>query len=246
MLEAAIIICLGAIAFLLIKKKPSGPKVSRPSRKINMSVPSFSNIFAKKRHIEENEIIDAIVADQEEVISPKEIEVAKQSYDADDPAVAKLLYEANLHINEQDYNKAEEKAIMAISLDKHCDQAYAFIAHVALKRGEYENAKIAAETSQKCSSDNALSYAVIGEYFLIKEKYSEAIDNLLKAVMLNRNEAPWYGLLGQAYLEVRQFAKSAKAFKRAASLDLDNREYRRLAAIAEEKQMSHSHVFRSK
>ena len=246
MLEAAIIICLGAIAFLLIKKKPSSSRFIKSSRKINVSMPSFNRIFSKKRRIEETEIIDAIVSNQEEVVSPKEIEEAKQSFDADDPAVAKYLYEANTLIKEQDYNKAEEKAIMAVSLDKHCDQAYAFIAYVALKKGEYENAKDAAETAQKCSPDNALSYAVIGEYFLIKEKYSEAIDNLLKAVMLNRNEAAWYGLLGQAYLEVRQFAKSAKAFKRASSLDLDNREYRRLASIAEEKQMSHSHVFRSK
>ncbi len=247
MLEAAIIICVGAIAFLLIRKYPGSKKpvlVNKKDSRINMA--SFSRVFARKRHVEEDEIRGAIVADQEDIVTPVELETAKQKYDAEDPEIAKLLFESSESIKSGDLNTAEEKAIQALTADKHCDQAYAFIASIALKRGEHENAKIAADTAVKCNPENPMSYAVMGEYYLIKEKYSEAIDNLLKAVMINRNEASWYGLLGQAYLEVRQFAKSAKAFKRASCLDLDNKEYRRLAAIAEEKQMSHSHVFRSK
>lgn len=249
-MEIAIIIVVGAIVFLLIRKYPSRGvekrifKSSKPRNKFK--IPSFNKIFIKKRHLEESEIIEALVADQDKVVSPRDIEIAKESYDADDPALAKLLFEADEAISENDYNLAEEKAIDAVAMDKHCDQAYAFIALVALKKGELENAKTAAETALKCSRQNAMSLAVLGEIYLTREKYSEAIDYLLKAVMLNRNNPVWYGLLGQAYLEVRQYAKSAKAFKRASSLDLDNKEYRRLASIAEEKQMSHSHVFRSK
>ncbi len=249
MLEAAIIVCVGAIAFLLVRKYPGSKKPIVPKKENRISAPSFSSfsrLFAKKRHVEEDEIRGAIIADQDNIVSPKELETAKQEYDAEDPEIAKLLFEAGESVKAGDLNNAEEKAIQALSADTHCDQAYAFVASIALKRGEHENAKVAAETAIKCNPENAMSYAVLGEYYLIKEKYSEAIDNLLKAVMIFRNEASWYGLLGQAYLEVRQFAKSAKAFKRAAGLDLDNREYRRLAAIAEEKQMSHSHVFRSK
>ncbi|OQB06007.1 MAG: Tetratricopeptide repeat protein [bacterium ADurb.Bin212] len=250
MIEWLIVICIGAIAVLLIRKYPSGGSGAKLFSKKRQAkryiMPSFKRVFARKKHVEESQIIEAIVADQENIVSPKDIEAAKENYDAEDPALAKLLFEINEAINSNDYAAAEEKAIEAISQDKHCDMAYAFIAYVALKRGELENAKTAAETALKCSASNAMSYAVLGELYLVKEKYSEAIDNLLKAVMLDRNVASWYGLLGQAYLEVRQYAKSAKAFKRASGLDIDNREYRRLASIAEEKQMSHSHVFRSK
>ncbi len=247
MLEAAIVICLGALIFILFRKAPKSERVFKKRiKKSRIDLPSFNKIFSKRRHVDESEIINAIVADQKTVITPKDIEMAQDSYSADDPELAKVLFEVNELININDYNSAEEKAISAISMDKHCDQAYAFIALISLKKGEHENAKIGAETALKCNKENAMAYAVIGEYFLIKEKYNEAIDNLLKAVMIDRNNAGWYGLLGQAYLEIRQYAKSAKSFKRASSLDLDNREYRRLATIAEEKQMSHSHVFRSK
>lgn len=247
MLEAAIVICLGALIFILLRKSPKSERVfKRRFPKSSIYLPSFNKIFSKRRHVDESEIINAIVADQKTVVSPKEIEMAQNNYSAEDPELAKILFEVNELIKINDYNSAEEKAISAVSIDKHCDQAYAFIALIALKRGEHENAKIGAETALKCNRENATAYAVIGEYFLIKEKYNEAIDNLLKAVMLDRNNAGWYGLLGQAYLEIRQYAKSAKSLKRASSLDLDNREYRRLALIAEEKQMSHSQVFRSK
>lgn len=246
MLEISIIICVGAIIFLLIRRYPRsgfGDLIHKPK---SSKFSSMGNLFSRKRHVEEDEIREALQSDQGDIVSPNEIEEAKTSFQAEDPEVAKLLHEADQAVNVQDYSGAEEKAIEALSLDKHCDQAYAFVAFTALKKGELENADVAAKTALKCNAENAMAQAVIGEIFLTREKYTEAIDKLLKAVMLNRNNASWYGLLGQAYMEVRQFAKSAKAFKRAASLDLDNREYRRLASIAEEKQIAHSRVFRAK
>ncbi len=250
MLEIGIIICVAAILLLLLRKYPKSG-ASRTNKGLNVPRINFpklptNRIFARKRHVEEEEIREAIESDQEEIISPKEIETAQDEFSTEDPKIAKLLREVNDALSNQDLPLAEDKAIEALSIDKKCDQAYSFIAYIALKRGELENAEIAAQTALKCNAENAQAFAVIGEVFLQKEKYTEAIDNLLKAVMLNRNNAEWYGSLGQAYMEVRQFAKSAKAFKRAASLDLDNREFRRLASIAEEKQQTHSRVFRSR
>lgn len=249
MLEVGIIICIAAIIILLLRKYPGNRPslIAKPAKKkVNMPSLHVNRLFARKRHIEEDEIRESLEEDQQQIVSPREIEEAKQEFDAEDPEIAKLLRAADEAIRTQDYNTAEEKAIEVLSLDQRCDQAYSFVAYVALKRGELENAAVAAKTALKCNPESAEAYAVIGEIDLTREKYTEAIDNLLKAVMQNRNKASWYGLLGQAYMEVRQFAKSAKAFKRAASLDLDNREYRRLASIAEEKQQSHSRVFRAK
>ena len=45
-------------------------------------------------------------------------------------------------------------------------------------------------------------------------------------------------------MEIRQFAKASKALKRAAQLDIDNKEYRNLAFLAEEKQKTHTRAFR--
>lgn len=249
MLEVGIVICIGAIIILLLRRYPGNrPSLAakKPSRKLNFPSVPVNRLFSRKRHIEEEEIRETLEEDQENIVTPRQIEEAKQEFAADDPEIARLLHEADEAIKSLDYNTAEEKAIEALSLDQRCDQAYSFVAYIALKRGELENANDAAKTALKCNPESAEAYAVIGEIYLTREKYTEAIDNLLKAVMQNRNRASWYGLLGQAYMEVRQFAKSAKAFKRAASLDLDNREFRRLASIAEEKQLSHSRVFRAK
>jgi cytochrome c-type biogenesis protein CcmH/NrfG len=69
---------------------------------------------------------------------------------------------------------------------------------------------------------------------------------LQKAVNLDRGIALWYAELGKAYMQVRQFAKATKALKRAASLDIDNKEYKELASEAEDKQRAHSTVYRYK
>lgn len=251
MLEVGIIICIAAIIMLLLRRYPGATKSLFPAKRekeprINIPKIPVGKIFSRRRHVEEEEMKGVLIEDQQDIITPREIEAAQEQYEIEDPEIAKLLHEADEALAVSDFNTAEEKAIAALSQDQRCDRAYAFVAYTALKRGELENANAAAKTALKCNTECADAYAVIGEIFLTREKYTEAIDNLLKAVMQNRNKASWYGLLGQAYMEVRQFAKSAKAFKRAAQLDLDNREYRRLASIAEEKQASHSRVFRTK
>lgn len=246
MLEVGIIICVGAIIFILLRRYPRGARDVFQSGRKNSNISSFKKLFGHQRHIEEEEIRETLSMGQEEIVTPREIETASESFKAEDPIIAKLLHEANHALKNEDLAVAEGKALEAISQDIRCDQAYAFMALVALKKSEWENAGAAAKTAIKCNSENAQAYAVLGEIALSEERYTEAIDNCLKAVMLNRNNAAWYGLLGQAYTEVRQFAKSAKAFKRAASLDLDNTEYRRKAAVAEEKQNSHARVLRSR
>jgi Flp pilus assembly protein TadD len=76
------------------------------------------------------------------------------------------------------------------------------------------------------------------------ENLSDGVEYLQKAVTIDRGNAEWYFELGKAFMGVRQFAKAAKALKRAASLDMENKEYKELASEAEDKQRSHAGIYR--
>ena len=250
MLEIAIIVTIAVALFILLRNYSKTKDaivlddVDKPKKESKMFRFWQKYVLRKKEH-EEQEIINALKSGQAGIVSPKEIEEAQDSFDAADPEVAKLLVEANESLKDGDLKVAEEKSIEAISKDKHCDQAYAFIAKITAERKDYSDAEEACKTAIKINSNNALARSILGDIYLAKERYTEAITEFQKAVNLDRNSAECQAGLGKAYMQVRQFPKAAKALKRASSLDIDNKEYRALAFEAEEKQKAHARAFRS-
>ena len=256
MLEIAIIITIAIALFLLLrnysktkdavvlddayKSKDDAYKSKKESKMFKF----WQKYILRKKQHEEQEIIDALRSGQSGIVSPKEIEQAQDSFDAADPEVAKLLVEANDAFRANDFKIVEEKSIEAIAKDKHCDQAYAFVAKVAIERKDYSDAEEACKTALQINQDNALAHSILGDIYLSKERYTEAIIEFQRAVNLDRNNALWQAGLGKAYMQVRQFSKAAKALKRASSLDIDSKEYRELAFEAEEKQRAHAKAFR--
>ena len=250
MLEVAIIVTIATILFLLLRNFPkTKSKVvlagGGAPHKENKMFKFWQKHVLQKRQREEKEIINSLKSGQAGIVSPKEIKEAQNSFDAADPELAKLLVEASDALQMKDYKTVEEKSIEAISKDKTCDQAYAFIAKVAVERKDYSDAEEACKTAIQINPDNALARSILGDIYLIKERYTEAINEFQKAVNLDRNNAAWQAGLGKAYIEVRQFSKAAKALKRASSLDIDNKDYRTLAFEAEEKQKTHARAFRA-
>ena len=247
MLEIGIIICVALILFLVLRNYgKTGTDIIAPKKSVVESkfMNFFKKILSKRREIAERDIEDAIVSGQRDIVSPKEIEDAKQTYYVEDPEIAQMLHESDEALRAGDAKLAEERAIDAISKDKKCDQAYVFVGHVALMRENYDDAKEAATTALKCNPDNGFAYAILGEVYFRDDKYTEAIEYYQKAVNFDRNNPEWQAGLGKAYSEVRQFAKAAKALKRASSLDIDNAEYKKLAMEAEEKQRAHAQAYR--
>ena len=250
MLEIAIIVTVAAALFLLLRNYSKTKDavvlddVDKPKKESVMFKFWQKYVLRKKQH-DEQEIIEALKSGQAGIVSPKEIEQAQDSFDAADPEVAKLLVEANEALKNADFKIVEERSIEAIAKDKHCDQAYAFVAKVTAERKDYSDAEEACDTALKINPSNALAHSILGDIFLVKERYTEAITEYQKAVNLDRNNAEWQAGLGKAYMQVRQFPRAAKALKRASSIDIDNKEYRALAFEAEEKQKAHARAFRS-
>ena len=247
MLEIAIIITVSLLIILLLKNYPKGYDEMTMSggNESKMKIKFISKLFENRRLRVEEQIKQSLNNGMTETVSPKEVSNAQDDFGAKDPEIARLLFEANEALIKEDYSEVEKKSLEAISKDKKCDQAYAFIAQIALKKGDLSDSLEAAETSIKCNSDNALAHYVLGEVYFQTEKYNDSIDHYTKATHLSRTNAEWLAGLGKAFLEVRQFSKAAKALKRASMLDINNEEYKKLAVESEEKQKSHSRVFRS-
>ena len=250
MLEIAIIVSIAAALFLLLRNfhrtenlVPESPIVE--VKKDSKMLKFWQKWTSRRQKQNEDEIREAIRSGQSGIVSPKEIQDAQNSFDAADPKVAKLLFEANEALEMKDFKTVEEKSIEALSIDKRCDQAYAFVAQVAMEKKDNTDAEEACKTALKCNNDNGMAHAILGEIYLIKERFTEAIAEYQKAVNLDRNNAAWQAGLGKSYMQVRQFSKAAKALKRASSLDIDSKEYRDLSFEAEEKQRAHANAFRS-
>jgi len=246
LLEIGIIVCVALILFVLLRHFPQTKDraIMPQERRSNMKVAFLENLWRKRRKKTEEDIKKSLLSGQEEIVTPAEVETAKKSFWTVDPAVAKLLHEADEALRASNFDVAEKKALQAISHDKKADQAYVFVARVAFERNEYNDATEACLTALRLNDENAYALALLGEINLVHEKYSLAITYFQKAINLDRNQAEWQAGLGKCYLMVRQFAKAAKALRRAAMLDIENKEYHRLADEAEEKQKTHSQVLR--
>ena len=111
---------------------------------------------------------------------------------------------------------------------------------------QYSDAEEALTIALKCNKNNGLAHASFGKLCFAQEKFNDAIGHFQKAVNLDRNEASWQAGLGESYLMVRQWSKASKALKRAATLNIDNKEYKKLAMEAEEKLRDHKTLMGSK
>lgn len=248
MLEVSIIICLALAFFLVMRRFPETSEdgsVSNQKETSRKNGNTMWNIF-KKRENQLDDIKREIARGQEQVVAPSDIDLAQRRFMEADPLLVKDLLEAENALETGDLRTAEDLALNVLKQNKRCAQAYIVVGRVAQARGAFEEAKEAFRVAKKCNPELAELYFGLGEIDLRNENYSDAIENLQRAVILDRSRPDWHATLGKAYMQVRQFARAAKALKRASSMDMDNKEYKELAAEAEEKQRTHAQAFRSK
>jgi len=241
--EVIIIISLAVAFYLVLRHYPEAKGTEGGNFSLRQL---FSKLSARRRRKIEGFIEEEIKKGQEDLIAPIEIDEAKTKFHEYNDELARLLYEAEKALAENDLRKAEELAISALTIEKRCSYAYVIIGNVSYERGQFSEAQEAYGTAIKCDNEEAEAYFGLGMILVKEENLSNAVESLYKAVTIDRSHANWYGELGKAYLELRQFAKAAKYFKKAASLDIENNEYKKLVSEAEEKQRSHAHVARMK
>ena len=243
MLEILIIVFLGIALFLLLRHYPEAREVKFSLSKIDFS--RFKKFLSGKRTNRIEDILAPSVPpslivrnDEEESLTAKP-EMVKVFHEKN-PILLSSLYKAEEAFIANDMRVAEEKALEAIGNDKHCAEAYAMIGKIAFFRGEFDDAREAYKAGLRCDRNLAEAYYGLGKIEMRDDNFSKAINNFEKAIGLEKGNAEWYFELGKAYTEIRQYAKAAKVLKKASSIDIDNKDYKTLAAEAEEKQRTHS------
>jgi tetratricopeptide (TPR) repeat protein len=239
--EVIIIVCLGLALFLLMRHYPEAVSAEKSEKssyfgRVKGMLPKFK--FGKKDDLEQ---IKKILDDgKDKIVTPAEIEEASKTYGELDPDIATLLHKSDEAFAINDLREAENLALEAIGKNKRCGQAYVIIGKIAYSRGQFEDAKEAFKTALKCDKELGEAYYGLGRSEYREENFTAALDHLQKAILFEKGYAEWYADLGRTYMEVRQYAKAAKVLRRATSLDIDNKEYKELAAEAEEKQRTHA------
>lgn len=244
MLEVVIIICLAIALFLLLRHYPDAKTLTGFFNSIR-----FKKYFGEfARGIKKKDLVamQAEIEKNNQVVAPSEVEEALTTFKVSDPEIARMLHLANEAYSLNDLRAAEDKAIEAISQDKRCAEAYVIIGKIAYSRGQFEDAESAFKTALKCDDELGEAHYGLGKIEFSKDNLTGSLEHLQKAIMLEKGHADWYADLGKAYVEVRQFAKAAKAFKKASNLDVENKEYKDLSNMAEEKIRTHSMVYRKK
>lgn len=246
MLEVVIIICLALALYLLLRHYPDAHGLG-----YYLNSENFKKSFSKLPLLKMKPRPKAIKAIEEEiqkgnqaVIAPIEIENVLQQYGEDDPELATLLRQANEAYDQGDLRTAEEKSLEVVGKNKRSAEAYTIIGKVSFSRGQFSDAKDSFKTALKCNDEAGEPYFWLGKLALRDDNLSVCIEYYQKAINFEKGYAEWYAELGKAYMEVRQYAKAAKVLKRATILDIDNKEYKDLAAEAEEKQRTHSYYTR--
>jgi tetratricopeptide (TPR) repeat protein len=205
----------------------------------------FTKSLLAKRKKKQIEAIKKEIETINEAAKLPEISI-QQKYHGLQPEIARLLCSADEALIANDLREAENKSIEVITKDKRSGEAYVIMGKVAFSRGEYADSKEAFETALKCNPELAEAYFGLGQINIREENYQDSIANFTSAVSFEKGKADWYVELGRAYMGIRQFAKAAKSFKKAAGIDIENREYKDLATEAEEKQRAHASVARMK
>lgn len=244
MLEVIIIICLAVALFLLLRHYPDAKTLAGFFNSAKFG--KFFTDFAKSMKKSEAKAMQAEIEKNNQIVAPAEVEAAISTFKVDDPELARALHLANESFNLNDLRDAEDKAIEVISKDKRCAEAYVIVGKVAFSRGQYDDAGDAFKTALKCDDSLGEAHYGLGKIELNNDNLTDSIEHLQKAIILEKGNAEWYADLGKAYMEVRQFAKASKALKKASNLDIDNKEYKDLSAVAENKLRSHSMVYRGK
>lgn len=248
MLEVLIIICLAISLFLLLRHYPEAKEA--PSYIPRKTFRSLFSYFKKPVAYLEKEIEAAVTENRAEMglpeSEPEPEPAAIRKYGNLDPELAELLCKADELFEINDLREAEERSIEAITKNKRCGDAYLIIGKVAFMRGQFDDAREALRVAIKCDNKLGEAYNYLGKVEMRGGNLSKGVDHLEKAVVFEKGHPDWYADLGKAYMEIRQYAKAAKVLKRAASLDIENKEYKDLASEAEDKQRSHSSYFRGK
>jgi tetratricopeptide (TPR) repeat protein len=170
-------------------------------------------------------IIDNLNKKKRSYLSQKRI-----SFEQKEKKSKKLLGEIDEYLNQEDYEKAEEKAILILEFDKHNELAFEKLANIYFLQKKYDEARETYSFLLKLISEKEDEAAQAGIYFTMADisqrnnNPKQAKEDLYQALKIDSNNPRFLDKLVQINIESNDKEGAVDAFSRLFEVNPDNKE----------------------
>ncbi len=138
-------------------------------------------------------------------------------------AVDDMLTEAKQYINSEEYQKAEEVLLDALSVEQHNIEAYKILVEVYRYRKEYDQAKETLEYLLKLThDDDAAVYSSLAGLAHQRGNLKQAENDYLKSISISDDNYLHFLSLAEVYLDLDEQNKALDTAQRAQILAPNN------------------------
>ncbi|PLX24538.1 hypothetical protein C0580_04970 [Candidatus Parcubacteria bacterium] len=138
-------------------------------------------------------------------------------------AVSDMIVEAKQFLNDEEYQKAEDLLLDALSMDERNIDAYKLLAEVYRERKEYVQAKETLEyLLQLTQNEDAAVYYSLADIAKERGNLKQAEEDYLKSISLS-DDNHWYFLsLAELYVDLDDQVKALETAQKALGLSPNN------------------------
>ncbi|RJQ33316.1 hypothetical protein C4566_03710 [Candidatus Parcubacteria bacterium] len=138
-------------------------------------------------------------------------------------AISDMIVEAKQFLNEEDYQKAEDLLLDAISIDSQNADAYRLLAEVYRERKEYVQAKETLEYLLKITNnEDAAVYSSLADIAKERGNLKQAEEDYLKSISLSNDNHFYFLALAEVYLELEEQDKALETAQKGLTLSPNN------------------------
>ncbi|MFP4514534.1 MAG: tetratricopeptide repeat protein [Parcubacteria group bacterium] len=161
------------------------------------------------------------------------------SFEQKEKKSKKLLNEIDEHINQEDYEKAEEKAILILEFDKHNELAFEKLANIYFLQKKYEEARETYSFLLKLIEEKEDELAKAKIHFTMADisqknnDLSQTKEDLHQALSIDSKNPRFLDKLVEINIETKDKEAALDAFTRLFEVNPDNKKLSKYKEIIE-------------
>ena len=180
-------------------------------------------LLSKKINYFFSSLIDSLNKKKKFYLSQKRI-----SFEQKEKKSKKLLYEIDKYLNQENYEKAEEKAILILEFDKHNRLAFEKLAHIYFLQKKYDEAretylfllKLIEETGDEVAK--AETYFTIADISQRNDKLKQAREDLFQALNIDAKNPRFLDKLVELNINLGDKESDIDSFSQLFEVNPDN------------------------
>lgn len=218
-MEALVILIIGAILIIILKKSPE-----RGTQKSKSLPETISKLFSavKKPHEEKQE------EDKEELSKEKPVSRKEKDKDKKEtpkvPAIVdrneekqRLLDEAEVFLKNNKLKEAEDCYIKILKIDEKDIPTYKGLGQIYLKRKNYKYALEIFQTLVELSPNEAANHCNLGMCYFKKKNFKKALESYEKTIALEEKPS-YYKNLALSLDRLKRYEKAAETLEKSLKL----------------------------